>query len=78
MTRAFAPRFSAVVATLALGLAANHLVTSQGTKAVAADKATARPPVSVGHPSMESPQFNPIAVSAGGCSWPTPRRARWT
>ena len=27
--------------------------------------AAARPPAAVGHPSMESPQFNPVAVSGG-------------
>jgi len=66
MTRAFAARFTAVIATLAIGLGASHFVASQGAKVAAADKGGApRPPVAVGLPSLESPQFNPIAVTGG-------------
>jgi len=63
MTRAFTARFTAAVAALIVVLVANQLTAGHGAKLAAADKAA--PPLAVGHPSMESPQFNPIAVSGG-------------
>jgi YVTN family beta-propeller protein len=59
-------RLTAVIAMLILGMAVFRFAANQSAKVVAADKPITPPPVqAVGHPSMESPQFNPIAVSGG-------------
>jgi YVTN family beta-propeller protein len=59
-------RLTAVIATLSLGAVTIQFVANQSAKVVASEKPISPPPVqAVGHPSMESPQFSPIAVSGG-------------
>ena len=63
MNRSIAMRFTAVAATLILGVSVIQVVMHRSAQGVAADNPITPPPVqAVGHPSMESPQFNPIAV----------------
>nr|MCU0623902.1 hypothetical protein [Gemmatimonadaceae bacterium] len=63
MTRTLAARFAAVASGLVLATVVLPLVGTRGAPAVAAEKGDApKPPKAVGHPSLESPQFNPVAA----------------